>query len=210
LASPATALAAGVAPLPPGTTVLAIGDSMADALGTGLRGELPALGIRAVVHAKESTYIPDWAGATLNVRGLVRRTQPDLVVIGLGGNETALADASLRARDIARIVEQLEGRPCVWVTPPVAEPRNGIFEVIRANSKPCRFFDTNEHAPPLERTGDHIHPTYPARRAWAKSLLDWIAREREPNASRPFELKPRAADDTRTSAAPLVPAASTD
>ena len=185
-------------PLPRNTTVLHIGDSMAEALGLALKDELAKSDIKLVLRAKAGSYIPEWAGQRLDVKGMVRDIKPDLVIITLGGNELYIREPETRADAVRRLVAKLGGRPCVWVAPALwSDDTNAILEVVKQNLHPCRYFDTNALVPPLERVGDKIHPTYPARRVWAETMLDWLARERDPNGPVPWQLRAPAIEVTR-------------
>ncbi len=180
---------ASSAPLPAGTTVLHVGDSMAGALGIDLDKELAARGVRGVLHYKTASFIPGWAfGPALPL--YIAQAKPDLVLITLGTNELAMRDPTQRAAGVREIVKRLEGRPCVWIAPLLWKADNGLFDVIRRNVKPCRFLDSNVVAPDLPRLDDRIHPTISARARWARLVVEWLARERAPAGARPWDLKP--------------------
>ncbi len=171
--------------------VLHVGDSMADALGKSLKRELAKVGVKNILKAQESTYIPGWAGHKHNFRGLLATYNPDLVIITLGGNEVAMPDPSIRAEPIKRMVEAVAGRPCLWIAAPLwpGAPHTGILDVVRANCEPCRYVDTNVLIPDLKRLGDKVHPTIPERRRWAKYMIRWLRHNRDPNGSRPWDFK---------------------
>lgn len=179
------------APLPRGTTVLHIGDSMADALATPLREELARSGVRVINRVKTGSHIPVWGGRFSNVPALVRAFRPDLVLISLGGNEVFLRDPSERAGVIEQLLEYIGDRPCAWIAPSLWKGETGILAVIREHARRCRYYDTNSLLAPLERTrGDPIHPAVPARWRWARAVIGWLAEERDPRGSRPWELRP--------------------
>ena len=182
--------------------MLHVGDSFADALGGALRVELEREGIRAINRAKTGSYIPEWAGIRSDVPALVKVHNPDLVIITLGGNELKLRDPASRAEAIRRLVGFVGDRPCVWVAPSLWKSaqnalitETGLLQVIRDNAKPCRYFDTNAIVPNLERTGDHVHPSIPARRIWARAFVEWLEHERDPAGSRPWQLRPEEGGD---------------
>jgi hypothetical protein len=170
--------------------VLQVGDSMADALGKDLGHELEARGVRSVLKAKEATYIPEWAGFSMGLSSLIAINKPDLVVVTLGGNEVMMPDPTIRAESVRKIVQTIGDRPCVWVGAPLWGPHTGILEVIQKNCSPCRYADTNKIIPDLQRLKDGVHPTIPERRRWAKAMIDWLARHRDPQGQRPWDLKP--------------------
>jgi len=179
------------APLPAGSKVLHVGDSMADALGKDLHLELVARGVKSFLKAKEATYIPEWAGFTMGLSSLLLQHQPDLVIVTLGGNEVAMPDPTVRAEPIRKIAQMIGDRPCVWVGAPLWGPHTGILKVIRDNCAPCRYVDTNELVPNLERLKDGVHPTLPERKRWARAMIDWLASHRDPAGRRPWELLPQ-------------------
>lgn len=179
------------APLPAGTTVLHIGDSMAGALGIALNDELKKAGVKGILRFKTASFIPTWAWSQ-DVPILLARHNPDLVIVTLGANEVAIKDPEIRAKTIRKLVGRFDGRPCVWIAPPLWAGDTGLLPVIEKNAAPCRYMDTNALIGDMPRVSDKIHPTMSARQEWAKVVVEWLAREREPGAARPWELrKPR-------------------
>ncbi len=177
-------------PLPKGTTVLHIGDSFAGALGIELDKQLKAQGVHGILRYKTASYIPEWAYHG-KVRQYVRQYKPDLVLITLGANELRIVNPEQRIHAIKKLVGELDGRPCVWVGPPLwSSVHNDLLKVIRDNAKPCRFLDSTRLFPDMPRVRDHIHPTMNARHEWAKRVIGWLARERVPDGDRPWQLKP--------------------
>jgi hypothetical protein len=187
--APAVTPAGPPPPLPTGTTVLHIGDSMAGALGVALNEELKKAGLKGVLRFKTASFIPTWAWSK-DLPVLLAHHNPDLILITLGANEVAIKDPEIRAGTVRKLVGRLEGRPCVWIAPPLwAAGDTGLLPVIRKNAAPCRFMDTNAIVKDMPRLDDKIHPTIGARKEWAKTVLDWLARERKPDGARPWELK---------------------
>lgn len=176
-------------PLPAGTTVLHIGDSMAGALGIALNEELKKAGVRGVLRFKTASFIPTWAWSQ-DLPILLARHNPDLILVTLGANEVAIKDPEIRAKTVQKLVQRFEGRPCVWIAPPLWAGDTGLLPVIQRNAAPCRYMDTNSLIKDMPRVSDKIHPTPGARKEWAKVVVDWLARERKPDGARPFELEP--------------------
>jgi lysophospholipase L1-like esterase len=174
--------------LPRGTTVLHIGDSMAGALGLELNAELAKAGVRGVLRVKTASYIPTWAGGT-ELPMLLAAHKPDLVIVTLGANELRLLAPERRAELIRKLVGRFDGRPCVWIAPPLWTRDNGLLRVIEHNSAPCRYLDTNVLYPNMPRYRDKIHPSIGARKDWARRVVDWLARERKPGSALPWELR---------------------
>jgi hypothetical protein len=176
-------------PLPEGTTVLHIGDSMAGALGIALNEELKKRKVKGVLRYKEATFIPTWAwGKELPL--YMAQYNPDLVVITLGTNEVKMLDPTIRAPTIKRIIERLKGKPCVWVAPPQWAGETDMYRVLRESIPPCRYMDTEKLYPKMPKVDDHIHPSMGARKEWARRVVDWLARERRPSAELPWQLAP--------------------
>lgn len=166
-------------PIPPNTVVLHIGDSFLLAgFAQALRPRMKALGVRYEVRSEQSSYTTTWAG---KMERLILETQPDLVIINLGANEVANTDPPTHAPAVKRIVKGIGGRPCVWVSPPLWRKDTGIINVIRENSGPCRFFDSDRLVPqPIPRINDKIHPTLLGGAEWAKAFWNWLHDQRVP------------------------------
>ncbi len=189
-------------PIPPGTAVLHIGDSFAQAgFAKALKPKMKALGVRYEVRAEESTYTTTWAG---RMELLVANTQPDLVIINLGANEVANIDPPAHAPAVRRIVAAIGGRPCVWVSPPSWRKDTGIQDVIRKNSAPCRYFDSDKRVhQTIPRQHDHIHPTDAGGAIWADAFWAWLQDQRAPASlplapgakPSPWRLKPSTPEE---------------
>ena len=180
----------GVGELPSGTTVLRIGDSFAGALGIDLNRELKEAGVRGVLKYETSTYIPTWASSK-DLNHYLLKFHPDLVLITLGANELEIPDPAARAPTIHRLVGRLGGRPCVWVAPPLWQgARPALLDTIRSSCAPCLYLDSSALVPELQRMRDHIHPAMQARKIWAKAVIDWLRKHRDPRGSRPWDLVP--------------------
>jgi lysophospholipase L1-like esterase len=176
--------------LPRNTLVLQVGDSFAGSLGIPLGERFRARGLRSVLKFQTSSYVPTWASGT-ELPEYMAHYNPDLVLITLGANEFELSAPNTRAASVRRLVQRLGGRPCVWITPPRWKPDSGILAVIEANSRPCRFLDSDTVVHDLARKPDKIHPSDAAREVWADAVLSWLERERKCNGSRPWELRER-------------------
>ncbi len=174
---PAAAAPPALPPIPPGTAVLHIGDSFALAgFAKSLKPRFKALGVRYEVRAETSSFTTTWSG---KMERLVADTQPDLVIINLGANEVANVDPPAHAPAVRHIVSALAGRPCVWVSPPSWRKDTGINDVIRQNSAPCRYFDSDKLVTQaIPRQSDHIHPTDEGGAVWADAFWSWLQDQR--------------------------------
>ncbi len=181
-AAPIAPVAPAPPPIPTGTAVLHIGDSFAVAgFAQALKPHMAALGVRYEVRAETSSFTTSWAG---KMDLLVANTQPDLVIINLGANEFTNTDPPAHAPAVRRIVKSIGNRPCVWVSPPSWRKDTGITAVIRENTAPCRFFDSDALVKqPIPRQGDKIHPSEAGGAIWAEAFWAWLNAERAPAES---------------------------
>jgi hypothetical protein len=185
-------------PIPPNTVVLGIGDSFLLAgFAQALKPKLKELGVRYEVKSEQSSFTVSWAS---KMELLVQNTQPDLVIINLGANEMSNTDPPAHAPAVRRIVKSVGDRPCVWVSPPSWRKDTGILDVIRENSAPCRFVDSDEHVKePIPRQSDKIHPNPEGGAIWAGAFWKWLHEQRAPaepaaeGAKKPSPWKLRAA-----------------
>lgn len=183
-------------PLPRGTTVLTIGDSMAQALGVSLGRRLKRRGLRHYMAAKAGTRLADFAGPRMALWQDIAFHDPDLVIISLGGNEVSLSEPQHRVWAIEKLLELIGDRPCVWVATPLwpGFEDAGILEVIRAHVGQCEYVDTNALIPHMERTNDRIHPTWPERERWADLMVRWLLYNRRSDGARPWTFREPVGD----------------
>ena len=196
-------------PIPTGTAVLHIGDSFAVAgFAQALKPHMAALGVRYEVRAETSSFTTTWA-ARMDL--LVANTQPDLVIVNLGANEFTNTDPPAHAPAIRRIVKSIGSRPCVWVSPPSWRKDTGITEVMRQNTAPCRFFDSDVLVKtPIPRQGDRIHPSEAGGAIWAEAFWTWLNEQRAPAEDgaikgSPWRLLPAPPEEHRAAVALPAP-----
>ncbi|WP_437900526.1 SGNH/GDSL hydrolase family protein [Sorangium sp. So ce124] len=194
--------------VPPNTAVLHVGDSFAVAgFAQALRPRMQEHRVRYAVKAETSSYTVTWAS---RMELLVANYQPDLVIISLGANEVENVNPPAHAGAIRRIVKAIGGRPCVWVSPPLWRKDTGIIDVIRTNSAPCRFFDSDALVPgPLPRQKDKIHPNEVGGARWAEAFWSWLTAEHLPASGEegaaapqrsPWALRPSPPEEHRSRA----------
>lgn len=167
--------------------VLHIGDSFVHSgLTQRLREHLKPLGVRYEVRAEHSTNSLDWAK---RMPEIVASTQPDLVIVTLGGNEIGSKHLDVQGRAVERIVKTIGDRPCVWTTPPLWMEESGVFDAIQQHLAPCRFFETDvEVGKFIPRRDDKIHPTMEGGAMWADKLFAYLERERT-TGQKPWSLR---------------------
>jgi hypothetical protein len=165
---------------------LHIGDSFTLAgFAQALRPRMNALKARYEVRSEQSSYTIGWAA---KLERLVSDTQPDLVLITLGANEVSNVNPEGHAFAVRRIARIIGDRPCVWISPPLWRKDTGMIDVIRRNSAPCRFFDSDRLVPgPIPRQSDKIHPNAEGGAMWADAFWAWLQGERAPIAEEPAD-----------------------
>lgn len=178
-------------PIPEGTKVLHVGDSFAGALGKPLGELMEAAGMRSVLKHTDASYLTDWAWDG-NLQKYIWKYNPDLVLVTLGANELEIENPELREKTVRKIVEIIGDKPCVWVAIPLWDgPKNGLLDVIKKNSQPCHYMDTNALFEPtkMARIRDGIHPTTEARKTWAEGVFSWLREQRRPTPGRPWNIE---------------------
>jgi hypothetical protein len=203
LALPAGAIAVGLlAAVPesraedrvwPGGTVVHIGDSFVDAgLRQALEPRFRAEGARYVVQSKNASYLGTWLSRAEPLRELHWRYKPSLFLVTLGANDTTAPPES-RAQLVRWIVQQLGGVPCVWISTPLWRgAHHELMDVIRRESRPCRFFDSTSLEDRIPRQPDGIHPTSEGGAMWADAFWTWLQTQRDPSHGT-WALKPDTA-----------------
>lgn len=186
--------------IPRGTAVLHVGDSFALAgFAQALRPHMKALGVRYEVRSEQSSFTTTWSA---KMDRLVADMQPDLVIINLGANEVQNVDPAAHAPAVRRIVASIGDRPCVWISAPSWRKDTGINDVIRENSAPCRFFDSDKLVTePIPRQADHIHPNEQGGAVWAAAFWAWLSAQRalagdaDKGKHSPWRLKPAGPEE---------------
>lgn len=197
-------------PVPPkGTRILHIGDSMAAALGLELNRLFRADGLEPRLVYTTSSAIANWASG-YKVQTLIAEVNPALVLVSLGANESQILDPTLRTGPVQRIVKALQGRPCVWVLPPLGpKGRPKLFDVITAAAAPCVALETDVLVAKLTRDVDGIHPLWSVRPTFARVARRWLYAQREP-ATPGFQLRTALAPFPTVDFTALPPWASSD
>lgn len=169
-----------------GRKVLQVGDSMVGGrygLTRALETKLSERGATIARFTKESESIPSFDRSS-TLRDLVRRYDPDIVIVTLGANDAHVPHPEAYARNIESIVRRIGSRECWWIGPPsiaVGKTRIGraddapsLADVLREHMGGCRFFDST--ALDLERLADRIHPSEHGAAVWAEAF--WAELER--------------------------------
>jgi lysophospholipase L1-like esterase len=165
----------------PNGSVVHFGDSFVNAgLQQNLRPRFRNAQTRYFVFGKTSAWLATWAhGPELDT--LYWGYRPSLFLITLGANDLRFNQPELRIPVVQRIVQRLRHTPCVWIGPPDWHPGpSPMLDMIRENSAPCRYFDSNAIASKISRQSDKIHPDDAGGALWADAFWNWLQQERDP------------------------------
>ena len=165
-------------PAPPKPhVVLHIGDSMVG-YGHGL-----SLAMKKRYQTENVEYHFDaWTSAQVHtvdwakMDRLLAAYKPDLVLFNLGTNNLSVPHPEALAEGIRTLAHHLgeKGRTCVWIAPirPKWKYNPKMYDVLRENVAPCKYFDAGDLDPPLQ--SDHIHPTDVGGEQWAAPLWSFL------------------------------------
>ena len=161
---------ASVEPAPPRhyRRVVQTGDSMVGGgLCKALAPKFKAEGTEFVRDVWESASIVAFAESD-RLPKLLRKYDPDLVLLTLGANDVFNKHPEYMIRFIERIVRKVGSRDCYWIGPPLWNGDFGLSDVIRDHVSPCAYFDSRGLSIP--RAGDGIHPTDKGGDVWADAF----------------------------------------
>jgi lysophospholipase L1-like esterase len=166
--------------------VVHTGDSMVGGgLCKALAPKFKAEGTQFVRDVWESASIAAFAQSD-RLPKLMRKYDPDLVLLTLGANDVFDKHPESMIRYIEWIVKKIGGRDCYWIGPPLWKGDFGLVDVIREHASPCTFFDSRNLD--LQRAGDGIHPTEKGGAVWADEF--WEAfRGTEPGPDKAHSIK---------------------
>lgn len=153
---------------------LLVGDSMAFALGTALEPMVEGEGHKFSTITRVSDSIQNYA-ADNQMKTDLQGRKADVVIILLGTNEVLNPKPEKLIKPIQKIVQQVGGRECYWVGPPLWKQDPvmlNMVQVLGQNTGPCRFFDSTPVV--MERQKDRIHPTHEGSKVWAQVFYDWL------------------------------------
>jgi hypothetical protein len=155
-----------------GLSVLHFGDSqVSGGLTAGLEEHIVASG---GTYAS-STWVSSSTRSCLLSRrlpDLLRRHDPDVVIITLGSNEQLYPNLEQYGDDVRKLVKRLAGRRCYFIGPPRWRVSR-IDDVQRATSAPCPWFDSRViDAPRGGRMRAHF--TLQGGHQWANAVWEWM------------------------------------
>lgn len=199
-AAPSPAVSASSAPLPAGSAadrepdaplmlhragqpapatqaqrVLHFGDSMVPLVANYLRPLVEKKGGRYEIVSTSSSTTLSWAEGQ-QLEELLRKHDPELVLISLGSNELFFEDdLEPRGKAVRSIVERVGSRACLWIGPPAWTKRRAFLDTLIGNLGSCRYFDSAVLK--MDRQDDGRHPTWGASHAWAGKVWERLGGE---------------------------------
>lgn len=158
--------------------VLHFGDSMVPLVGNYLRPFVEKQGGKYEMMSTSSSSTLSWAEGDALAQAIAKN-DPDLVLISLGSNELFFVDdLDQRGAAVRTIVDQVKGRPCLWVGPPSWAKAEAFLDVLKKNLGACQYFDSSKSK--MERQEDGRHPTWGASYAWAMKVWARLGGEQPP------------------------------
>ena len=154
-------------------TILLIGDSMLDGLGSRFVDYAAENGdeFHAVIWYGSNTM--HWA-TTRDLEYQIERVHPTFIILSLGYNDLGYYNYEKRARWVDDIIRKFGNIPFVWIGP---LPRRGfrdrrIVDIIRERVGEKRFFDSS-HTVCARIDGNH--PTMGAAAKWVDNIAGWMS-----------------------------------
>jgi len=154
------------------TSVLLIGDSMCDGLGSRFSDYAAKNGFELHTVIWYGSTSKSWA-TTYDLQYHIERVHPDYIIFSLGTNDLGYYDYARREGWIKGIIDKIGDIPYLWIGPlPWKKVRDRtIVEIIRRNTGKKHFYDSsNTYCQRL----DGVHPTFPAAAKWVDDIVKWM------------------------------------
>lgn len=199
-----------VAPGPNGT-VVHIGDSFLDAgLHQALKPRFEAEQTKYFKMAKTRAWIATFAYGS-EVDSFRVGYQPSLFLITVGANDLVYPRPEERVKVVRDLVAKIGGRPCVWISTPLWQGApTAYMDMVRRESGPCRWFDSETVNPRITKQADGRHPDVKGGAIWAEAFWSWLQAERAPVDGNYWALKPAPPEEhAPRQAAPATSASAT-
>lgn len=168
--------------------ILFIGDSMVGGLG-------PFMAKYAYANGHELTYVT-WPSSTTfawssdTLRNFIRKADPTLIMISIGGNEQPARNLKQCEDNIKKILSIVGDIPYVWICTPAWNKEAAFNFIPERLCGPKRFYDSR--VLDLERGSDHHHPSYKGYSKWMDSVAVWMADPEK--TAHPIVMNPYPAD----------------
>jgi len=151
--------------------VLLTGDSMGDCLFFALLNLRKENSFQVIYKPWYSSKIGQWAGRQL-LKGYIQKYRPHLVIFTLGSNELFFPISEKKARNVQKILKQVEGTEFVWVGPPNWKKDWGLDSLVHAQVGSNRYFVSKNFK--FKRRGDGAHPMISEGTHWTDTLARWM------------------------------------
>lgn len=154
------------------TSVLLIGDSMCDGLGSRFSDYAAKNGFELHTVIWYGSTSKSWA-TTYDLQYHIERVRPDYIIFSLGTNDLGYYDYARREGWIKGIIDKIGDIPYLWIGPlPWKKVRDRtIVDIIRRNTGKKHFYDSsNTYCQRL----DGVHPTFPAAAKWVDDIVKWM------------------------------------
>lgn len=151
--------------------ILFFGDSMVEGLKLRMDDYAEANGYKLTSVVWYSSTTQTWA-ETDTLSYFIDIVQPTYIMVCLGANEQFVKNVESRKAYINRIIHLIGPTPYIWIGVPAWKEDTGINQLTQTMVGKGRYFDSRSLE--LERSSDHIHPTFPAAAFWMDSIARWM------------------------------------
>ena len=179
----------------PNGTIVHFGDSFVDAgLRQALRPRFAAEKTKYFSFGKRMAWIATYAYGS-DVDEYYFGMRPALFLITLGANDLVYPRPEERVTVVHDLIKKLHNTPCVWISIPLWKGApTAYLDMIRRESAPCRWFDSEVVNDRISRQPDGRHPDLPGGAVWAEAFWNWLQSQRDPSQGY-WALKPGPADE---------------
>lgn len=167
--------------------ILFFGDSMVEGLSLRFADYATENGHQLYTVCWYGSSIGAWASAPDSIDRMLAWSQPDYVVVSLGGNELRAVDLDRRKEDLRKIQAMLAPRPTVWIAPPSWVRKPTITGAIQSVVGEKWYFDSTRLT--YTRGSDNMHPTFGSSARWMDSIAVWMS---SPMTAHPIVMNPPA------------------
>lgn len=165
-------------PLPKGSKVLLVGDSLGVGLKTPLARVADGRDYLLVGSPKSGSRAPEWVA---KLTQQLAEERPALVLVSLGTNDALAMNDPAEAPAVRELVQRAHaaGAKVAWILPPVMpkrfEPGLSTFRAWAASSADFVLDSTKTIVP---RSSDEVHPLGDGYARWADWIWSELVRQR--------------------------------
>lgn len=155
--------------VPQGSKILLIGDSLAQGMARQFDETSRKNGYISKKYFVQGTRTDFWSS---RVEEIIKRENPDLVIVSLGTNDSGLMDPERQRKHIVKIRESIInfGSLIMWILPPpLPASLSGKEKINKILSEEIPGWESFSPIEDLERSKDGIHMT-------PRGYSDWVLR----------------------------------